>query len=141
MTDEQKNREIEEAIRAGEQALKSLKSVEEKLSSAGNWGIFDILGGGLFTNLIKHSKINDASSYMEKAKADLKRFQRELKDIPDYGELNVDIGGFLSFADFFFDGILADCMVQSKINDAKRKVQEAAGKTERLLTELRSCRR
>lgn len=141
MTDEQRNREIEEAIRAGEQAFKSLKSAEEKLSSAGNWGIVDILGGGLFTNLIKHSKINDASSYMEKAKTDLKKFQRELKDIPDYGELNIDIGGFLSFADFFFDGILADCMVQPRISDAKRKVQEAARRTERLLSELRSSRR
>ncbi|WP_027643437.1 hypothetical protein [Enterocloster clostridioformis] len=137
MTDEARRREINEAVQAGERALKSLRAAEEKLSSARNWGIFDMLGGGLITDIIKHSKINDASSYLETAKTDLRRFQKELSDIPDYEELRVDIGSFLSFADFFFDGLLVDYMVQSGINGTRNKVETAIRKVEGLLAELR----
>ena len=38
--------EISEAIRAGERALSSLRAAQDKLGSARNWGIFDMLGGG-----------------------------------------------------------------------------------------------
>ena len=137
MTDEARRREINEAVQAGERALKSLIAAEVKLSSARNWGIFDMLGGGLITDIIKHSKINDASSYLETAKTDLRRFQKELSDIPDYEELRVDIGSFLSFADFFFDGLLVDYMVQSGINGTRNKVETAIRKVEGLLAELR----
>lgn len=138
ITEDTRKRELEEAIRAGNRALISLRSAEEKLSSAKSWGVFDILGGGLVTNIVKHSKIDQASSYMKEAGDNLKIFQRELKDIPDFIILEIDIGGFLSFADFFFDGMIADCMVQTKISDAKNKVSQTIRKVESLLAELKS---
>ena len=140
MTDEIRRKEIVEAIRAGDKALISLRLAQEKLSSAKNWGILDILGGGLITNMVKHSKINDASSYLKEAKDNLRVFQRELKDIPDFTALEIDIGEFLSFADFFFDGFIADYMVQTKISDAKDKIDEAIRKVESLLRELKAYR-
>ncbi len=140
MTDKIRRQEIDEAIRAGDKALISLRLAQEKLSSAKNWGILDILGGGLITNMVKHSKINDASSYLREAKDSLRVFQRELKDIPDFTALEIDIGSFLSFADFFFDGFIADYMVQTKISDAKDKINEAIIRVESLLRELKAYR-
>ena len=140
MTDKIRRQEIDEAIRAGDKALISLRLAQEKLSSAKNWGILDILGGGLITNMVKHSKINDASSYLREAKDSLRVFQRELKDIPDLTALEIDIGSFLSFADFFFDGFIADYMVQTKISDAKDKINEAIIRVESLLRELKAYR-
>ena len=137
MTEETRRREINEAIRAGERALQSLRSAEQELSSARNWGFFDMLGGGFITDMIKHSRINDASSYIDRAKTDLSVFEKELRDIPEYGELNVDIGSFLSFADFFFDGLVVDYLVQSRINEARDRVQEAIRKVDGLLAGLR----
>lgn len=137
MTEEKRQKEIREAIQAGERALTSLGNAKEQLDSARKWGIFDMMGGGFFTSLVKHSKLDNASSYMEMAKADLQRFKKELRDIPDYEELKVDIGSFLSFADFFFDGLVVDYMVQSRINDTRDKVQTAIRKVEEMLTELR----
>ena len=52
--------------------------------------------------------------------------------------MNIDVGGFLTFADFFFDGFLADVMVQSKINNAKRQVDEAIRRVENVLGRLRT---
>lgn len=138
MGDAMRDKEIREAIQAGERALKSLREAERRLSSAGSWGIVDILGGGLITSAVKHSKIDAASSYLNEAKADMRVFQRELKDIPDMDGLGIDIGGFLTFADFFFDGLIADCMVQSRIRDAQNRVSSAAGRVEAMLRKLRA---
>ncbi len=117
-------KEINEAIRAGEQALRSLNEANDYLSSARNWGVVDILGGGLLTNLIKHSKVHDASRCMENAKRDLQTFSRELDDVDEYIP-DVKVGDFLVFADFFFDGFLADVIVQSKIGEARQQVNQA----------------
>ncbi|MBQ3267497.1 MAG: hypothetical protein IJI16_06510 [Atopobiaceae bacterium] len=117
--------EIGEAIAAGEQALSSLREAESALDSAGSWGIWDILGGNIITGMIKHSRIDEARSYLEHAKSCLYAFQQEIYDVRGLESLTVDIGGFLTFADFFLDGFIADLIVQSKIDDAKQQVQGA----------------
>lgn len=137
MSNEILRKEMNEAIQAGERALYSLKNAEEKLNSAGNWGIFDMFGGGLFSTIIKRSKMDDAQNLMETAKADLMIFQKELKDINIPLNLRVEVGSFLSFADFFFDGFVADYLVQSKITDAKSQVSDAIYRVEQLLRELK----
>ena len=106
---------MKEAMDAGERALATLKSAQEKLNSASNWGVFDMFGGGLFSTIMKRSKMTDAQNLMETAKMDLKLFQKELKDVNVPLDLRIEVGSFLSFADFFFDGFVADYLVQSKI--------------------------
>ena len=74
-------KEVSEAITAGRQALSILRMAKDELRSAGNWGVVDMVGGGFFSGMMKHSKINHASSYMRMAKEKLLIFQRELKDV------------------------------------------------------------
>lgn len=133
-----REQEIREAVAAGERALRSLRGAQEKLSSARNWGLFDLFGGGLITGMIKHSRMNDASVLMENARADLQIFQRELRDVYVPTELRMEVGDFLTFADFFFDGVIADYLVQSRIADARAQVDDAIWQVERLLQDLRS---
>ena len=130
-------KEMNEAIQAGENALYSLRAAREELQKAGHWGIVDLFGGGFVTNLIKHSKIDNASHLMENAKYDLKKFQKELRDVTINTNLAIDCGGFLTFADFFWDGVVADWLVQSKINDAKRQVDDAIAQVEQILRNLK----
>ena len=78
------------------------------------------------------------SLYIDDAKRDLRYFSRELGDIQGIENMNIDVGGFLTFADYFFDGFLADVMVQSKINNAKRQVDEAIRRVENVLGRLRT---
>ena len=130
-------KEMREAIQAGENALYSLQAAREELQKAGNWGIVDLFGGGLITSLIKHSKMDNASRLMENAKYDLKRFQKELRDVTVNTNLSIDCSDFLTFADFFWDGIIADWLVQSKINDAKSQVDEAIAQVEQILRGLK----
>lgn len=129
--------EIREAVAAGERALTSLRRAQEKLDSARNWGLFDLFGGGFITDMIKHSRMNDASALMENARADLLVFQRELRDVYVPTEFRMEVSDFLTFADFFFDGVIADYLVQSKIADARAQVGDAIYQVERLLRDLR----
>ena len=117
------------AIMAGEKALYSLKEARDILSSASNWGLLDIFGGNGFTGFMKHMKIEKARQVLDRARQDLWEFKNELQYLP---AINIDVGGFLTFADFFFDGFLSDIFVQSKISDAKRQLDEAINQYHRL---------
>lgn len=129
-------KELKEAIVAGEKALDSLNEAKDSLSSATNWGIFDILGGGGIASMIKHSKMRDAKSQMEKATRDLKCFYKELGDIHFEKELDIETDDFFTFADTFFDNFVFDVLVQTRISDSKRKIEEAIEKVENLLDKL-----
>lgn len=138
MTGYDRNKEIREAIAAGERALSSLRAAQDSLNSARGWGILDMFGGNLITGLVKHAKVNDASKYVDAAKRDMTYFQNELRDIEDLQELDIRIGDFITFADFFWDGFLADILVQSRINDARAKIADAIKRTESVIGKLRS---
>lgn len=137
MTNEIMRREMKEAIEAGERALSSLRMAQNQLNGARNWGIFDMFGGGLFSSMIKNSKMNDASRCMEDAKKNLQIFQRELKDVNVPMNLRMEVGSFLSFADFFFDGFVADYLVQSKIAEAREQVEDAINMVDNILRDLK----
>ena len=136
MTYEEYEKERREAVYAGERALDSLYEAQNQLRKARNWGIYDILGGGFLSSLIKHSKIDNARSCIERAKYDLQSFSRELQDV-SY-DLDVDIGGFLTFFDFM-DSFFADILVQSRISNASRRVDEAIDKVQEILSSLRKA--
>ena len=136
MYDESK--EIREAVISGEKALVSLKDAKRYLDSARNWGVVDIFGGDLFSGLMKHSNIDKASQAMDRAKHDLRDFQQELHDIHDLPDMHIDMGDFMTFADYFFDGFIVDFMVQSKINEARQQVNNAISRVEGILRQIRS---
>ncbi len=133
MLNESMAREIREARQAGIRAHNSLRQARKRLDSARGWGIYDMLGGGLISSLIKHSKISDAREDVDRARRDLEAFSRELRDV-DLPEVNID--GFLTFADFFFDGLLADLLVQKRINDARAQIDRACMQVEDILRRL-----
>ncbi|MCI9436331.1 MAG: hypothetical protein HFH85_04015 [Lachnospiraceae bacterium] len=138
MKDAVYRREIDEAMQAGREALGYLNDARECLSSAGNWGIVDMLGGGLLTTLIKRSKMKDADTLVQQARSALKRFQKELMDVENIPDFRIETGDFLTFADYFFDGIVADWLVQSKINDARRQVENAIVKVNYVMGQLQN---
>lgn len=127
-----------EAIAAGNRALQSLRAAKSNLDSAKNWGIWDMLGGGFISSMVKRSKMDNAKQDMEQAKKDLKSFSKELQDVSRVINLNIETGGFLSFADYFFDGFVVDWMVQDQINNARVQVNEAIEKVEEIICDLKN---
>lgn len=129
-------KEIKEAIEAGKDLKYSLNNANRSLDSAKNWGVWDMLGGGMISTMAKHSRIDEARNEINSVQVLAKRFHRELQDIGQTININIDISSFLTFADYFFDGIFVDWAVQSRINDASDKVSDAIYKVENILSKL-----
>ena len=136
-------KELLEAIQAGQTAVSSLRDVNAELSSAAGWGTWDLLGGNLISTIAKHSKIDEAKRKGQYAQLQLERFQEELADAGVRLNVALEINGFSKFADFFFDGLIADWIVQSKIQNASTvcsstitSVQLAVHQCERRLKEI-----
>ena len=51
--------------------------------------------------------------------------------------LNLNVSDFLTFADFFFDGLIADWLVQDRINETKDQVEDAIRQVEDIVRRLR----
>ena len=117
--------EIREAIEAADVALAHLKSAQRYLDSAGSWGVWDLLGGGFFSTLVKHDKMEEAQRQLGLAKTAVKRLSRELRDVQQAVDIPLETGDFIHFADLFFDGFLSDWLVQSRIREAERQVEDA----------------
>ena len=58
--------QVNQALNLTNQLIGELDQAERQLSSARNWGFVDILGGGIITDLIKHSKLNNAKASMDR---------------------------------------------------------------------------
>ncbi len=117
--------EMEEAIGAGNAVMDHLDKVIDSLKGAERWGTWDLLGGGLLADVGKHSDIDDAREEINAVQAQMSRFKRELADVQRSIDLRIDIGELDTFADFFFGGLIADWIVQSKIEDSLDRAEQA----------------
>ncbi|OAB37765.1 hypothetical protein [Paenibacillus glacialis] len=116
-------KELKEAIQAGFLVVESLGSAADGLQKARNWGTYDMLGGGMISTHLKHSNIDEAMEYIHNAQRELSRFSKELRDVQVSASIEIDIGDFLKFSDYFFDGFISDWMVQGRINDTLDQVE------------------
>ncbi|MDX8340467.1 hypothetical protein SLH46_14790 [Draconibacterium sp. IB214405] len=110
--------EVNEAINAGKMAIKGLKLALASLRKAQNWGTFDMVGGGLIATAVKHSKMDEAKALIHDVQYWLRKFNRELNDVQvnEVSTMDLQLDGLTTFADYFFDNLIMDWVVQSKIN-------------------------
>lgn len=118
-------RQLEEAFGAGRVAQAELRQVVGALESAHGWGMWDMFGGGLLATAAKHSRMDDAKEHVYQAQQALSRFSRELRDVQAAIDVSIDVGGLARFADYFFDGLIVDWVVQSRINDSLQRSRES----------------
>ncbi len=124
--------DISSAKNTVRQLLPLIDEAENSFKSARNWGFIDIFGGGLITDLIKHSRLNNASNTMNKISYLLQELQNELKTITIPVDYRMQMGGFSTFGDFVFDGAIFDIYMQSKIMQSLEQVRILKGKLEQL---------
>lgn len=133
-------REVREAVTAGRRALASLEEAADALGSASNWGLADLVLGGALVSLVKHARLGDAREALERARADLYAFTREVRDVRGIEELRVDVGGVASALDVLVDNPFVDLYVQKKISDAEDNVAAAIAATKTVLARLEAAR-
>lgn len=132
-----REKELSEALQAGEAALQTTRQILDRLDSAKSWGTWDLVGGGLISDLAKHSHLDDAQALVERLQGQLRRFQEELTDVQVKCSLQIQVDGFLRFADYFFDGILSSWAVLDRIGSAQDQVIRVQSQIENLLSTLK----
>ena len=116
--------QVKQAIHLTDQLISCLNEAERHLSSARNWGFLDVLGGGFFVDLIKHSKLNNAKVTMDKVNYLMGELQRVMGSIAIPADYRMKIGGFATFADFFFDSGIVDVYMTAKIMSSLTEVRK-----------------
>lgn len=132
-----RKKELAEAIHAGQQAQRCAEGVLSQLSSAEGWGTWDMLGGGLLSDIAKHSHLDSAQREVEQLQLLLSRFKTELADVRVDASMQVSVDGFLRFADYFFDNLFTDWAVMDKIHRSQEQVGQTLRQVEQLLARLR----
>ena len=140
MTDEKLLTEINEAIEAGRDAQMRLRRIQETLRSAKGWGIYDLLGGGLISGMIKRIRMEKAQQQIEELRGSLERFNSELKDVQVQCNTSAELSAWLSITDLVLDDPLSDWLSLSEIKDAKAEIDRTEKEVTALLARLESNR-
>jgi len=132
-------KELGEAISAGQNAERIANEIMNSLSSAESWGTWDILGGGIIADAVKHSHLDEAQVKVERLQEALRRFKTELADVEIIADMHVNIDGFLRFADYFFDGLFADWSVLNRISESQEQVSRVKNQIGAVLNKLHTA--
>ncbi|WP_188455670.1 hypothetical protein [Virgibacillus oceani] len=130
--------ELNEAVDAGNRVTYELENAVSSLESAAGWGTFDMFGGGAISGMVKHSHIDEATASIHQAQSKMRSFQKELLDLGETANLQIEISGMLKFADFFFDGIISDWMVQGKIQDSLEQARNQLSTVNDIIRNLKA---
>lgn len=140
-----REKELQEAIQAGYDALSDISSIESALSSAEGWGTWDVFGGGLISDMAKYSHLDDAQRQINGLQRSLSRFRTELADVDIRTGIQIEVDSFLRFADYFFDNIFTDWAVLDRIRRTQSQIHEVDGSVRTILSrlerDLEQCRR
>ena len=128
--------ELDDVFEAGKRAASAIKDALNTIQSARNYSTYDIFFGGMIATGLKHQRMDDASHDIHKAQTALRHFQEELMDLEELTDHSLEIGNFLTFADYFFDGFIVDLTVHNRINESKLQVENMEDTVNQLLEQV-----
>ncbi len=129
-------RQLDSAIESGNKVLKCLVQAQQQLDDIHTQGFFDRISQGIFRRKWNPKRIDEANQTIQKAKDLLIVFRKELRYIEVSNQLKIEIEGFVTFADFFFDSLLADWYVQSRLKKSSEEVEDAMRQISEILEKL-----
>ena len=135
-----RQKELEEAVRAGRRAQDIAVEIKNHLDKAKSWSTVDIIGGGILSDVIKYDAIGKAKGMTDQLQLALHSFRTELADVTEelHGDVDTEISSALCFADYFFDNLFTDWLVRTRINESREKVDQTCTQIQKILQNLGS---
>ncbi len=135
--------EVNEALTAGRRVMRQIGAIEQSLDSAEGWGTLDtFFGGGVILDIAKYSHLDDAQRGVQSLQSMLRTFKTELADVSAVqADIRAEVGGFMRFADWFFDGLFVDLAVLSRIQESKESLRSTERQVQRVMDQLRQMER
>lgn len=128
--------ELMEAKGAAETALDTIQEAKTQLKSAKNWGIFDIIGGGLIASLAKRSRMQDMRSTLETLDTQLEALRDELKDVQLDAPVRPADSFTMQIFDIGFDNVFTDLYVQGELKETGRQLDRLEETVQKIIDEL-----
>ena len=130
-------KELRDVKLQADHVLRLIDEALDKIKSASNWGIYDVIAGGMVSSMIKRERMKESNRLMEEIGLALNKLQNEYGDIawqlPE--RLSLDLTSEL--LDVWFDNIFTDLSVQSNLSKQKDqlvKLSQQVKELERLVS-------
>lgn len=132
--------ELTESAAAARRALASIAAASGSFESAGNWGVWDMVGGGMISSMVKKERVREGLDGVDRVQSDLRRLEQELDDVrhavPTSVPEGLEIGSGAWTWDVWFDNIFSDLNMQSRIREMEGNLAHLAGKVRRIAAEI-----
>lgn len=116
-------KELKEAKAAACEVIARVDNAISSLNSASSWGVFDILGGGLLSSIVKRNKIQDANCDVKEIFSSLMTLNKELEDVNMHLPKEISDTSTDKVFDIWFDNIFTDVRVQGEIEDSLNRLK------------------
>jgi hypothetical protein len=117
--------------------MSGLADALSTLRSADGWSTWDTFaGGGLVSSAIKHDRMDQARSRIERAQTALWRFGQELDDLGLPGIVLPTTDGLTRGVDIWFDNIFTDLSVRQRIRSSLQSVEDVFRQVAEVVQEL-----
>ena len=131
-----RQREVNEAIRAASRALYTAQEAESELQEAEKLGGWDVIGGGMWVDIAKHSHMDSAQESINRLQGELRLMRSELNDVRIHADVQVKAEDFSRFADMFWDNVFTDFSMLDRITSALSSIRSVCGSIESTLARL-----
>ena len=136
-------REIDEALEAGDKAIRALDAALDKLGNAESLSVWDtFLGGGMIVSALKYSEMGSSDDLVHRAQRALRHYETELMDVQNVATESFEVNqkDIFTFTDIFFDNIFSDWMAHSRISEGKTKLNAILADVRRVQDRLKRKR-
>lgn len=133
-------KELQEAMEAGTRALATVGEVQASLNTAKSWSTYDMLGGSLIADVVKHNHMDKAQKLLDELQLQLGRFRTELSDVYIQSNLKVNVDGFERYADIFLDNFFTDWEIYDRIQRSQKEVDAIRERISDVIAKLKGMK-
>lgn len=131
---------LDRACFAGENVMSGLEQALYAMDSARDLGTWDMLGGGMLVTMAKHERLDEARNAVYRAQQAMGRFRNAMDEVKDLHIPQVSLSEGAVVADYLFDGLIVDFLVQSKIKENQDEISAARYRVKDVLGKLKERR-
>ena len=126
-------KELDEAFVAGENAHKNLNKLTAILKQALDWGRWGGRSNPMHAEMMKRSKMAEASRALAITQRSLDFFAKEMADLGENNmRFTLNFNELTKFTDYFLDNLITDWIIQKKIRNTLNSVLSVKDKISRI---------
>lgn len=127
-------------LEAAQEAYRQLAEAEDTLRSAGHWGLFDLLGGGILAGHFKHKRADQVRSSMRRARRALERVNEASRElglsIASTSGLDRSEHSRTRTIDVWLDDPFTDFTFHRKVKSMRRAIEQSRKQLDRVVADL-----